>query len=77
MKRIIKRIRDFLKFRICPKCGSWHMQYSSSWIGGFNKYCQQATNRSGYRCYDCGYIKWTQTDEEYKKGLPTYCDAYC
>jgi len=62
----------------CPECRSWFsMVHSSFWIGGWNNLCKQATSRAGNRCYDCGKMVWDKTDEEYKKSLPEWCEAYC
>ena len=64
--------------RRCPECGSWFsMQDGSSWIGGYNNLCKQATSRTGERCYECGHMEWKQTDKEYTDSLPEWCEAYC
>lgn len=68
---------SFFHSKRCPKCYSKRMEYSGSWIGGWNNLCDQATSREGYRCFDCGYKEWSQTDEEYKASLLDWCTPNC
>lgn len=72
-------LKFFIKlFKICPRCNSWFsMEHSGFWIGGYNELCNQATSRSGSRCYECGFIEWDQSCEEYKKSLPHWCKSNC
>ena len=53
------------------------MEWSSMWNGGWNELCNQATARSGKRCYECGHFEWDETCEEYKAKLPKWCKAHC
>lgn len=84
MKRLWNRIRKAFAIHIvtrcgrCPKCKSWFaMEWGSIWNGGWNELCQQATARSGKRCFECGHFEWDETCEEYKAKLPKWCKAHC
>ena len=52
------------------------MHYSSSWNGGYNNLCRQAIARRGKRCYECGYMEWEQSDDEFEATLPEWCDSH-
>lgn len=79
MKKTINRFIAYFKkrFSMCPSCNSFmSMKHSYYWIGGYNRLCEQACSREGERCYECGHMEWSKTDEEYEESLPEWCDAY-
>lgn len=59
----------------CIKCKSRILNHST-WIRGWHKDGNGAADDQGVRCYDCGYIKWDQTLEEYKSKLPEWVKAF-
>lgn len=63
------------KYKRCEKCNSKNLN-NTLWNGGYNYLCTQATGRRGTRCYECGFIKWAQTDDEYEKTLPEWCKSH-
>lgn len=68
----MKWLLNILNIPYCKKCGSIRLDHSL-WIGGWNLLCEQATARTGTRCFDCGDIIWDQTDEDYEQSLPEWC----
>ena len=74
---MLDRLLTYLFGRKCPKCGqrSLDSNHSHFWSRGRNHLCEQACGDAGWRCYECGYIEWDQTLEEYKRSLPSWCEA--
>ena len=72
---MIKTIKRILNINHCPKCASSNLK-SGYWIRGWNNLCNQAAGDEGHRCYECGYIQWEKSYEEYVKILPHWCTPY-
>lgn len=58
----------------CPKStnlwGNHNWQHKYNWNGGI--YDDEAVSRDGWRCYDCGELSWTESDEEFVKSMPEW-----
>lgn len=77
IKDAIDRMLTFFMGKKCPSCGKRNRESSHGrWSRGYNHYCKQATSDSGWRCYDCGYIEWDKSLEEFESILPSWCEAH-
>lgn len=75
MKKIIEWIIKKLDLKQCERCGSFEVK-RGHYTRGWNNYCGQASGDTGWHCFDCGFIKWEKTYDEYVKGLPNWVTPY-